>query len=50
MKHSSRITRANESTATGVPIATPRLVELVAGVDVGFGTEISGTIEDEIDI
>lgn len=50
MNHSTRITRANESTATGVPIAMPRLVELDVGVIVGFETEISETIEDESDI
>lgn len=50
MNHSNKITRANESTATGVPIAMPRLVELDVGVVVGFGTEISEMIEDERDI
>lgn len=50
MNNSNRIMRANESTATGVPIAMPRLVELDVGVVVGFGTEASETIEDESDV
>lgn len=50
MNHNSRIRRADESTATGVPIATPRLVELDASAVVGFGTEVSEKIEDESDV
>lgn len=50
MNHSNRTTRANESTATGVPITMPRLVELDVGEVVGVGTEISEIIEDESDI
>lgn len=47
MNHNSRIRRADESTATGVPIVTPRLVEFDVGTVVGFGTETSETSDDE---
>lgn len=52
MNHSNRVTRANESSATGVPIAMPRLVELDVGVVVvvGFGTESWEMMVDESDI
>ena len=58
MNHSNRIMRANESTATGVPIAMPRLVVELdvgvvvgvgVGVGVGFGTESWEMMEDESD-
>lgn len=50
MNHNRRIRRADESTATGVPIATPRWVELDFGTVVGVGSGISETVDDESDV